>query len=161
MATMHSTSDLSLVAVSPETGLALGIQFNKMDNSPVFLSICSNVDTHKVYAYLVVKTQKYTAICVVSRDALALHQVKMMKDIFSAKKDKYTTAFFASYYYLFLTICHPILLFGLYVYLALKSTSKSLLFMGYLFYVINAVFQYFKDVFSKPGFSHLEGYTWK
>ena len=41
---------------------------------------------HKVYAYSAKKNPKHTAICVVSRDALALCRVKMVKDIIDAKK---------------------------------------------------------------------------
>ena len=39
-------------------------------------------------------------ISIVSMDALALRRVKMVKDTFGTKKDKYTSAFFALYYYL-------------------------------------------------------------
>ena len=79
-----------MVAVSPEMGLALGIQQNfhvyfKMENSRFFSDmkcgyyICGDANKHKVYA--VGRKTKYTVIPIVCKDALglALHAVKMVK----------------------------------------------------------------------------------
>ena len=81
-----------LVAVSPETGFAWSFNSIKLScpfkNYPGFLRYKMRL--------------LYLAIYIVSRDTLALRRVKMVKDVCSAvKKDKYTSAFFALYYYLF------------------------------------------------------------
>ena len=61
--------------------------------------ICGDANTHKVYAYS--EEKKYTGIRVVSSCilGLALRRVKMVKDIFGAKK--ICQCLFALYYYLF------------------------------------------------------------